>query len=271
MSLTRRSSQSELHLADPLLQPALRWSDLVAKLAVEERRDVVLLDDLADVGRVCLGGCVFIFDRQPGTEFDAGLDSGEEKAGAQRAAAGESVEETRQVLDYWRKEVDVPGIQLDLEVQLQRRHFDVTRKSNGMVTGEFALPRLEGETLLTAVDAIRPGDYVDVLVTTLELPESMTPEQREEARTQRPWDFLRTRVVFQNLRVHNVGPFVGPDAKEQPKTGDTYLTFIVDRDTALQLKWLKDIVALGQANVDFVLRSPGNSDQLPAEPMTVQE
>ncbi len=136
------------------------------------------------------------------------------------------------------------------------------------MTGSFAG---QSPNLLTAVDAIRPGDYVDVLVTTLELPDSMTPEQREEAKAQRPWDYLRTRVVFQNLRVHNVGPFVGPDAKEQPKTGDTYLTFIVDRDTALQLKWLKDIVALGQANVDFVLRSPSNPDTLPSEPMTVQD
>jgi Flp pilus assembly protein CpaB len=129
----------------------------------------------------------------------------------------------------------------------------------------------QGPNLLTSVDAIRPGDYVDVLVTTLEFPESMTHEQREEARVHRPWDYLRTRIVFQNLRVHNVGPFLGPDAKEAPKTGDTFLTFVVDRETALQLKWLKDIVALGQANVDFVLRSPSNSDTLPSEPMTVQD
>ena len=45
----------------------------------------------------------------------------------------------------------------------------------------------------------------------------------------------------------------------------------MDRETALQLKWLKDIVALGQANVDFVLRSPSNPDTLPSEPMTVQD
>jgi len=136
------------------------------------------------------------------------------------------------------------------------------------MTGAFAG---QGPNLLTSVDAIRPGDYVDVLVTTLELPESMTQEQREEARVNHPWDYLRTRVVFQNLRVHNVGPFLAPDAKEAPKTGDTYLTFIVDRETALQLKWLKDIVAMGQANVDFVLRSPSNPDTLPSEPMTVQD
>lgn len=69
---------------------------------------------------------------------------------------GDGVDETKKILDYWRQDVDVPGVELDTEVQVQRRRFDVTRKSNGMVTGEFALPKLEGESLLTAVDALMP-------------------------------------------------------------------------------------------------------------------
>jgi hypothetical protein len=69
---------------------------------------------------------------------------------------GDSVDETKQVLEYWRNDVDLPGIHLDLEVQLQRRHFDVTRNVNGMVTGEFALPRLEGETFLAAIETLMP-------------------------------------------------------------------------------------------------------------------
>src|SRR5207247_1602761 len=91
--LARRSGQSELHLADLLLQPTLRWRDPFAKVAVEERRDVVLLDDIANVHSICLGRDVFLFDRQAGAKVDAGLDPGEEEAGAQRAAAGEDVEE----------------------------------------------------------------------------------------------------------------------------------------------------------------------------------
>lgn len=69
---------------------------------------------------------------------------------------GESVDETRQVLDYWRNDVDLPGIHLELEDQMQRRHFDVTRKANGMISGEFALPKLEGEIFLTAIDTLMP-------------------------------------------------------------------------------------------------------------------
>lgn len=68
---------------------------------------------------------------------------------------GDGVDETKRLLDYWRAESDGPG-HLELEDQLERRHFDVTRRANGMVAGEFALPQLEGETLLAAVDALMP-------------------------------------------------------------------------------------------------------------------
>jgi Flp pilus assembly protein CpaB len=132
----------------------------------------------------------------------------------------------------------------------------------------------QGPNLLTAADAVRPGDYVDILVTTLELPDNLTPEQRAEARQNHLAEYLRTRVLFQNLRVYNVGVFQPPDAKgDQPasRPEDRYITFIVDRETALQLKWLKDLVALGEANVDFVLRSPSNPEVVPIVPVTVQD
>jgi hypothetical protein len=69
---------------------------------------------------------------------------------------GDGFDETRRVLDYWRNDVDLPGVRLDLEDQLQRRRFDLTRKHNGMVAGEFLLPQLEGEGLLAAVDTLMP-------------------------------------------------------------------------------------------------------------------
>jgi len=133
----------------------------------------------------------------------------------------------------------------------------------------------QGANTLTAADAIRAGDYVDILVTTLDFPDGMTPEQRQAAQGDRLAEFLRTRVLFQNLRVYNVGVFQSPDAKADQQAAtrpeDRLITFIVDRDTALQLKWLKDLVALGQANVDFVLRSPSNSDVQNTPPITVQD
>jgi Flp pilus assembly protein CpaB len=133
----------------------------------------------------------------------------------------------------------------------------------------------QGPNTLTAADAIKAGDYVDILVTTLEFPEGMTQDQKQAAQQDRLAEFLRTRVLFQNLRVYNVGVFQPADAKSDQAAAsrpeDRLLTFIVDRDTALQLKWLKDLVALGQANVDFVLRSPSNSDVQASPPITVQD
>jgi hypothetical protein len=153
------------------------------------------------------------------------------------------------------------------------------------MTGGFAG---QSPNLLTNTNAIRDGDYVDVLATTLELPDGMTPQERGVAREERPWDYLRTRVLFQNLRVHHVGSFpdlgdnrgtpgqggfaaVAPAGNSATRPEDRYLAFVVDRETALKLKWLKDIVALGHANVDFVLRSPVDQEIQPNETLTVQD
>lgn len=69
---------------------------------------------------------------------------------------GDGVEETRRVLDYWRNDVDLPGVKLDLEVQSERRRFEMRRRHNGMVEGSFMLPSLEGESLLSAIDTLTP-------------------------------------------------------------------------------------------------------------------
>lgn len=91
--------------------------------------------------------------------FRAALRSPEDYASAESTLLeiiGDSVEETKQVLDYWRNDVDLPGVRLDLEEQLKRRFFNTVRRHNGMVAGEFLLPTTEGEFLLTALDALMP-------------------------------------------------------------------------------------------------------------------
>ncbi|MEE9177425.1 MAG: DUF222 domain-containing protein [Acidimicrobiia bacterium] len=69
---------------------------------------------------------------------------------------GDTPEETRQILDYWRHSVDKPGVVIGEEFQLQRRRFDFSRKPNGMIDGEFSLPTAAGDTLITAIDALTP-------------------------------------------------------------------------------------------------------------------
>ena len=79
---------------------------------------------------------------------------------------GDGVDDTRQILDYWRADVDLPGVKLDADQQLLRRRFDVTRRPNGMIAGEFELSGLEGEGLLTAVDALMTPPSQDNVRTT---------------------------------------------------------------------------------------------------------
>jgi hypothetical protein len=79
---------------------------------------------------------------------------------------GDGYDETKKILDYWQAEVDRPGVELGLEDQLKRRRCDVTRKSNGMIEGEFCLPKMEGETFLTALDALMPPPAEDDIRTT---------------------------------------------------------------------------------------------------------
>lgn len=82
-------------------------------------------------------------------------DAYSEAEGVLLEIVGDDVTETRQVLDYWQHEID-RGPKLDLEAQLERRRLDVKRLQNGMVSGDFALPELAGETLLAALTTLMP-------------------------------------------------------------------------------------------------------------------
>lgn len=95
---------------------------------------------------------------------------------------GDSVDDTRRVLDYWRNDVDLPGVVLDAEDQSKRRFFDMTRRHNGMVAGNFELPSTEGEALLTAMDALMPppNDHDD----------RSTGQRRADALGDMAWGFL---------------------------------------------------------------------------------
>lgn len=63
-------------------------------------------------------------------------------------------DETKKTLEYWTATVDRDPLGLDS--QLDRRYLDYSRKASGMVEGDFALPRLAGETFITAVEALLP-------------------------------------------------------------------------------------------------------------------
>lgn len=69
---------------------------------------------------------------------------------------GDGYDDTRRILDYWHQSADKPGVVLEEHVQLLRRRFDISRRPNGMVEGEFTLTSTAGESLMVAIDSLIP-------------------------------------------------------------------------------------------------------------------
>ena len=116
---------------------------------------------------------------------------------------------------------------------------------------------------LAFLNAVRPGDFLDIYFTSLEIPQGLTPEQEDRARTSFPANYLHTRRMMQSLKVINVGYF--PETSGRPNDTpreDRFLTFEVTPDEALGLKWLKDVATLA-GNLEFALRSPLDTQPVP--------
>ncbi|MBM2810515.1 MAG: hypothetical protein HW416_1274 [Chloroflexi bacterium] len=113
------------------------------------------------------------------------------------------------------------------------------------------------------LNAVRPDDRIDIYYSSIEPPTGLTRDEEEKARTVDAAKNLYTRRIMQNLKVINVGYF--PDttgkAAETPRE-ERFLTFEVTPDEALTLKWMKDVATL-VGNVEFVLRSPQDTDLFP--------
>jgi len=125
---------------------------------------------------------------------------------------------------------------------------------------------------IAQVNALRSGDRVDLLYTTINSPQGLTSEQRQEV-TANPIPYLQTRIMLQNLRIQEIGSYA-PDGSLVPATGDpsgkgaapslssANIIFIVDPEEALVLKWLKDAATYyKESNVEMVLRSPADDQQ----------
>ncbi len=125
---------------------------------------------------------------------------------------------------------------------------------------------------IARVNALRAGDRVDLLYTTVDAPANMPAQQREEVRAN-PIPFLQTRIMLQNLRIQEIGSYAS-DGSLIPATGDpttkaspppldsASIIFIVSPEEALVLKWLKDAATFYKdSNVEMVLRSPADEEQ----------
>src|ERR671938_690288 len=104
---------------------------------------------------------------------------------------------------------------------------------------------------IAQVNALRSGDRVDLLYTTINAPQGLTAEQRDEVRSN-PIPYLQTRIMLQDLRIQEIGSYA-PDGSLVPATGDpaskdkaapslanANIIFIVNPEESLVMKWLKD-------------------------------
>jgi pilus assembly protein CpaB len=125
---------------------------------------------------------------------------------------------------------------------------------------------------ITQVNALRAGDRVDLLYTTINAPQGLTPEQRDEVRAN-PIPYLQTRIMLQDLRIQEIGSYASdgsllpatgdPTAKGgAPSLGNANIIFIVKPEESLVLKWLKDAATFYKdSNIEMVLRSPADDEQ----------
>jgi len=122
---------------------------------------------------------------------------------------------------------------------------------------------------LATVNALRSGDRVDLLYTTINAPQGLSPE----AVLANPIPYLQTRIMLQDLRIQEIGSYAA-DGSLVPASGDpsgkgaapsmagANIIFIVQPEEALVLKWLKDATTYYKSsNIEMVLRSPADDQQ----------
>jgi Flp pilus assembly protein CpaB len=116
---------------------------------------------------------------------------------------------------------------------------------------------------LAFLNAVRPGDFLDIYFTLAEVPAGLTNEQEDRLREKYPANLLHTRRMLQGLKVINVGyfPDTGGRAADTPRE-DRFITFEITPDEVLELKWLKDVASVA-GNMEFALRSPLDTQPLP--------
>lgn len=122
------------------------------------------------------------------------------------------------------------------------------------------------------INALRPGDRVDLLYTTVNVPQGLTVEQRDAIRAN-PIPYLQTRIMLQDLRIQEIGSYgvdgklipavaADSDAKNVAGLTSANIIFIVAPEEALVLKWLKDAATYyKESNMEMVLRSPADEEK----------
>lgn len=120
---------------------------------------------------------------------------------------------------------------------------------------------------IAQVNALRAGDRVDLLYSTINAPQGLTAEQRNDVLAN-PIPYLQTRIMLQDLRIQDIGTYAadGTLVANTTTPGGSNIIFIVSPEEALVLKWLKDasIYYKQASNMEMVLRSPADEEKADA-------
>ncbi|MBI2755699.1 MAG: hypothetical protein HYX52_03215 [Chloroflexi bacterium] len=133
---------------------------------------------------------------------------------------------------------------------------------------------------IAKVNALRAGDRVDLLYSTVNAPQTTgAADQQVEPTALIP--FLSTRIMLQDLRIQEIGAYA-PDGTLISASGDptnkeskssiatSDIIFIVQPEEALVLKWLKDAASFYRTSnrlaepLEMVLRSPADDEKADA-------
>jgi Flp pilus assembly protein CpaB len=130
-----------------------------------------------------------------------------------------------------------------------------------------------GSFTIAQINALRAGDRIDLLYSTINAPQGLTADQREDVLAN-PVPYLQTRIMLQDLRVQQIGSYAAdghliaagadPAAKDAAaQVANSNIIFIVTPEEALVLKWLKDAATYYRqaSNMEIVLRSPADEEK----------
>jgi Flp pilus assembly protein CpaB len=114
---------------------------------------------------------------------------------------------------------------------------------------------------LTAVNALRSGDRVDFVYSTLVVPPEVAedPDAQTILRSPVAAQYLTTRILLQNIRIDRLGTYLKDGTFEE---NPTYMIFVVRPEEALVLKWMRDAAVYFGNTIELILRAPGDQEPI---------
>jgi pilus assembly protein CpaB len=162
--------------------------------------------------------------------------------------------------------VNILSGQILLKRQFQRDIID-----KGIPKGKV-LVAFPATDMLNSTGAVQEGDRVDILLsipisgtTRLDAGADVGSQVGAEGKT------LVTQGTLQNVRVYSVGFWTPPgqpadqNAQQQQNAGLKVISFVVDRQEALILKYVKD----SGGTIDLAVRSAEDTEETATDPVTI--